>query len=158
MGVHPTLIPHTIADAKILTATIERRQIAASPEGQQLTAALLQMMNHASPPFARGIPPAIMRALLPPNVSDFLGVPHSTVHKWVVSLMIGTARAIDKFTARREHRTVVFRFLTMHILQWMVTLNLGRPARFEIPTTLVAKWNVDPAPAGDGVPVPKPTA
>lgn len=158
MGVHPTLIPHTIADAKILTATIERRQIAASPEGKQLAQALLQMMDHASPRFAHGIPPAIMRALLPPNVADFLGIPKSTVHKWVVTLMIGTARAIDTFTARRQHRTIVFRFLTMHILQWMVTLNLGRPARFEIPTTLSAKWNVEPAPAGDGVPVPKPTA
>jgi hypothetical protein len=156
MGVHPTLIPHTIADAKILTATIERRQIAPSPEGTQLAQALLQMMDHASPRFAHGIPPAIMRALLPPNVADFLGIPQSTVHKWAVNLMIGTARAIDKFTARRQHRTIVFRFLTMHLLQWMVTLNLGRPARFEIPTTLSTKWNVEPAPAGDGVPIPKP--
>jgi len=158
MGVHPTLIPHTIADAKILTATIERRQIAPSPEGKQLAQALLQMMDHASPRFAHGIPPAIMRSLLPPDVSDFLGIPKSTVHKWVVSAMIGTARLIDQFTARRQHRTIVFRFLTMHLLQWMVTLNLGRPARFEIPTTLSQKWNVQPAPPGDGVPIPKPTA
>ena len=45
MGVHPTLIPQNIADAKILTDTIERRQIAASPEGKDLAQALLQMME-----------------------------------------------------------------------------------------------------------------
>jgi hypothetical protein len=157
MGVHPTLIPHNIADAKILTDTIERRQIAASAEGKQLAQALLQMMDHASPRFAHGIPPAIMRQLLPENVADFLGIPQSTVHKWVVRSMIGLARTIDKFTARRQHRTIVFRFLTMHLLQWMVTLNLGRPARFEIPLELSTLWNVQPAPPGDGVPVPKPT-
>jgi hypothetical protein len=157
MGVHPTLIPHTIADAKILTDTIERRQIAASAEGKQLAQALLQMMDHASPRFAHGIPPAIMRELLPVTVSDFLGIPQSTVHKWVVRSMIGVARLIDKFTARRQDRTVVFRFLTIHLLQWMVTLNLGRPARFEIPLELSTLWNVPPAPPGDGVPVPTPT-
>lgn len=158
MGVHPSLIPHTMADAKILTDTIERRQIAASPEGKALAQALLQMMNHAAPPFARGIPPAVMRQLLPENVADFLGIPQSTTHKWVLRSLIGFARLIDKFTARRQHRTVVFRWLTMHLIQWMVTLNLGRPARFEIPLELSNLWNVDPAPKGDGVPVPKPTA
>lgn len=157
MGVHPTLIPATIADAKILTDTIERRQIAASPEGKALAQALLQMMDHASPRFAHGIPPAIMRELLPPNVADFLGIPQSTVHKWVLKSMIGLARAIDTFTAKRKHRTVVFRWVTVHLLQWMVTLNLGRPARFEIPLELSNLWNIDPAPKGDGVPVPKPT-
>ena len=157
MGLHPTMIPNTIADAKILTDAIERRQIAASPEGKQLAQALLQMMDHASPRFAHGIPPAIMRELLPPNVSDFLGIPVSTVHKWVLRSMIGVARGIDRFTARRKHRTIAFRFLTMHLVQWMVTLNLGRPARFEIPLALSNLWNVDPAPKGDGVPIPKPT-
>jgi hypothetical protein len=154
MGLHPTMIPQNIADAKILTDTIERRQIAASPEGKQLAQALLQMMDHASPRFAHGIPPAIMRQLLPATVSDFLGIPQSTVHKWVVRSMIGVARLIDKFTAARKHRTIVFRFLTMHLLQWMVTLNLGRPARFVIPLELSTLWNVQPAPPGDGVPVP----
>lgn len=158
MGVHPSLIPRNMADAKILTDTIERRQIAASSEGKALAQALLQMMNHASPRFARGIPPAVMRQLLPGNVADFLGIPISTTHKWVLRALIGLARLIDKFTARRKHRTVVFRWLTMHLLQWMVTLNLGRPARFEIPLELSNLWNVDPAPKGDGVPIPKPTA
>lgn len=157
MGVHPQLIPQTMADAAILTAKIEKRQIAASPEGKQLTAALLQMMDHASPRFAHGIPPAIMRELLPPNVADFLGVPQSTLHKWVLKAMIGTARAIDTLTARRKGRTVVFRWLTVHMVQWMIDLNLGRPARFEIPLTLINSWNVTPA-SGEGVPVPKPTA
>jgi hypothetical protein len=156
MGVHPTLIPQTMADAKILTDTIERRQIAASPEGRQLAQALLEMMNHASPRFAHGIPPAIMRRLLPEAVADFLGIPHSTMHKWAVSLLVGLAKSIDTFTSRRKHRTVVFRFLTMHLLQWMVTLNLGRPARFEIPLELSNQWNVPPMREGDGVPVPKP--
>jgi hypothetical protein len=75
----------------------------------------------------------------------------------VIKSLIGFARAIDNFTGRRKHRTVVFRWMTLHILQWMVTLNLGRPARFEIPLELSNLWNIDPAPKGDGVPLPKPT-
>jgi hypothetical protein len=157
MGVRPELIPRTMADAKILTDTIERRQIAASMEGKALAQALLQMMDHASPRFAHGIPPAMMRALLPPHVADFLGIPKSTTHKWVLKAMVGCARLIDRFTAQRKHRTIVFRFLAMHLIQWMVTLNLGRPARFEIPLELSQLWNVDPAPKGDGTPIPKPT-
>ena len=156
MGVRPELIPRTVADAKQLTAIIEARQIAPSPEGKQLLQATLQMMDHASPKFTHGIPPAVMRYLLPPNVSDFLAVPHSTVHKWVLATMIGFARTIDTLTRRRRWRAAVFRTVTVHLVQWMLDLELGRPARFEIPLELATAWNVKPS-QGPGIPVPKPT-
>jgi mpaB/rubber oxygenase-like protein len=45
MGIREELIPADLASARVLTDTIQRRQIAASPEGRRLTAALLAAMG-----------------------------------------------------------------------------------------------------------------
>lgn len=53
MGIEDVLIPESVEDARALTSLIQRRQIAASPEGVRLTAALLQAMSEG--PFARAV-------------------------------------------------------------------------------------------------------
>ena len=45
MGIREELIPADLASARVLTDTIQRRQIAASPEGRRLTSALLAAMG-----------------------------------------------------------------------------------------------------------------
>jgi len=45
MGIREELIPADLTSARVLTDTIQRRQIAASPEGRRLTAALLAAMG-----------------------------------------------------------------------------------------------------------------
>ncbi len=158
MGLRPEMIPGTVADAERLTGIIERRQIAPSPEGRELLQALLEVMDAASPRFAHGVPPAIMRRLLPPGVADFLGVPKSSSHQWLLSVMICVARIVDRYTHRSNQRLKVFRFLTIHFIQWMITRDLGRPARFQIPLKFGKDWSLGPAPEGPGVPLAPPRA
>ena len=45
MGIREELIPADLESARVLTGTIQRRQIAASPEGRRLTSALLAAMG-----------------------------------------------------------------------------------------------------------------
>jgi len=47
-GVQPALLPDDAADAQALLLAIQRRQIAASPEGAQLARALLEMLQEAT--------------------------------------------------------------------------------------------------------------
>ncbi|HUR33343.1 MAG TPA: oxygenase MpaB family protein [Vicinamibacterales bacterium] len=57
MGIHDVLIPPDLASGRVLMKTIQRRQIAASPEGQRLTADLRASMGtglHAAAAAASG--------------------------------------------------------------------------------------------------------
>jgi hypothetical protein len=152
MGIRPEMIPDTFADAKILTDTIEGRQIRASSEGKELLQDLLDLQRRLLPRYFRGVPPALMRRLLPREVSDFLGVPDSVPHRWLVSGLVLIARTVDRFTHRSSQRLNVFRFVTLRLIQSMIDHNLGRPARFSIPLELGEAWRVGPATQEPGAP------
>ena len=49
LGIERELLPRTVAEAREVTAIIERRQVAESPEGREMMAALLGMMQSNLP-------------------------------------------------------------------------------------------------------------
>jgi hypothetical protein len=149
MGIREEVIPSDMAEAQVLTDTIERRQIAPSPEGRELTQALLAMMDGGLPPFVRGIPAATMRRLLPAEVSDFLGVPNPGAARVILSGLVAISAAIDRFNLRTARRRRIIRFLTIHFVRFIIRRDLGARPIFVIPMSLQQMWGVSASPATD---------
>jgi hypothetical protein len=76
MGVRDDLLPRDLADAEALWDALARRRFAPSPEGRELIAALVEMMEDIVPgdPLD-GLPGAMMRHLMGDALADTLGVP-----------------------------------------------------------------------------------
>lgn len=78
LGVRPELVPQNMAQARVLTAHIFRRQHAATPEGQAMTRAMLTTYSRLLPGgLLRGFFPAFIRYLSGNEIADLLGVPAS---------------------------------------------------------------------------------
>ena len=78
LGVRDELLVHDIADATALVDTIRRRQFEASPEGQELTRALLDLMDELTPVHRLdGTIPPLIRHLIGAETADLLLIPKS---------------------------------------------------------------------------------
>ena len=78
LGVRDELLVSDVADAAALVESIERRQFRASPEGQELTGALVDLLDELTPlhRLDETIPPLI-RHLIGEETADLLRVPKS---------------------------------------------------------------------------------
>ena len=109
LGVRDELLVHDVADAGALVDTIRRRQFEASPEGQELTGALLNLLDELTPlhRFDDTIPPLI-RHLIGDATADLLRVPKSDltddlgplarVTTWFLVHVVGGSSAICRAT------------------------------------------------------------
>jgi hypothetical protein len=78
LGVRDELLVHDIADATALVDTIRRRQFEASPEGQEMTRALLGLMDELTPVRRLdGTIPPLIRHLIGDETADLLLIPKS---------------------------------------------------------------------------------
>jgi hypothetical protein len=78
LGVRDELLVHDIADATALVDAIRRRQDKASPEGQELTRALLDLMDELTPVHRLdGTIPPLIRHLIGDETADLLLIPKS---------------------------------------------------------------------------------
>jgi hypothetical protein len=80
LGLCDELLVHDIADATALVDTIRRRQFEASAEGQELTRALLDLMDELTPVHRiDGTIPPLIRHLIGDETADLLLVPKSDI-------------------------------------------------------------------------------
>ena len=78
LGVRDELLVHDIADATALVDAIRRRQFEASPQGQELTRALLELMDELTPVHRLdGTIPPLIRHLIGDETADLLLIPKS---------------------------------------------------------------------------------
>lgn len=146
MGLEPALLPRTVADAKALTAIIERRQVAPSPEGREMMAALLGMMNDNVPAVFRTVPASLIREFLPADVATFLGVPDHFLERELIGVLDRLVHPLQMFADKEARRRGVIRAFSVHLLHAMTTVELdGQPARFALPDTLTEAWSLAPA-------------
>jgi hypothetical protein len=91
LGIDARLIPVDVADAGALTSIIRERHIESSPEGTDLTRALVQSMQEQLPPLMRGLPASLMHFFLDAHrvngrrVVDMLKVPPAD---WTVAIPV----------------------------------------------------------------------
>jgi hypothetical protein len=138
LGLREELIPANVNESRWLKDKIQSRQIEPSPEGRELTVALLEMYDRIIPGrFMDGISSTLMRQFLPPDVADGLGVPKANYTRYIVWLM-RQAAGLGVFRKTLLGR---YRRFNLELIQAMLTLERGgtRPA-FAIPTHLADGW------------------
>jgi uncharacterized protein (DUF2236 family) len=145
MGVEPELMPRTVADAKATTELIERRQVADSPEGREMTAALLGMMQTNMPHPFKSMPGCLIREFVPSNVATFLGIPSHPLREELIRLADKALQPLERFIDFEKKRHALVRTFSVHLLRWMIRIELdGQPARFALPTYLQEDWQIAP--------------
>lgn len=145
MGIEPQLLPKTVADAKAVTALIERRQVAECPQGREMMSALLGMMETNLPKMFSTMPSCLIREFLPDNVATFLGVPSHKFEETMLRLADEALRPLQRFINREAKRSALMRTFSIHLLRWMLTVELdGQPARFALPDSLQEDWQIAP--------------
>ncbi|PQA59703.1 oxygenase MpaB family protein [Siphonobacter curvatus] len=86
-GVPEDLLPENLREAYVLGQSIARRLFRPSPEGQQLTQALLRALEDTVPEGLKTLPAAQMRFLLGDEYADQLALPAVPLEKRLVRLL-----------------------------------------------------------------------
>lgn len=145
MGIEPGLLPASVAEARDLTALIERRQVRESAEGREMIAALLGMMEANMPHPFKTVPASLIREFLPPDVAGFLGIPSHPLEEELIRLANKALRPLERFVDMEAKRHAFVRTVSVHLLRWMIRIDLdGQPARFALPDSLSEGWMVAP--------------
>jgi hypothetical protein len=145
VGLRQDLMAQDYADAAALSGRISTRQFAACPEGQLMTRALLEMMQHEIPGNLFDHVPALMtRYLLGDTVADLVGVAPGRIND-LLTLPLRTATHIasdlnhDSAILTKVHE-VFARALIQGI---MLVERQGKQIPFSIPTELLQTWGVN---------------
>ena len=145
MGIEPQLLPRTVAEAKDITALIERRQVAESPQGREMTAALVGMMQSNLPHPFKSMPGCLIREFVPSNVATFLGIPSHPLREELIRLADEALRPLQRFVDFEAQRHALVRSFSIHLVRWMIGVEMdGQPARFAIPDALQEDWQIAP--------------
>ena len=140
MGVVDELIPETVEEARELSDLIQRRQVGNSPQGREMTAAVLGWMRGQAPMLLKGFPAVMMRRFLPAKVADDLDVPRWTPEHIVVDLVLRMMAWIDRKLARTEaHRAIVRKF-SMHLIDAWLSVKVKGPTEYQLADDLIGRW------------------
>jgi hypothetical protein len=151
LGVRDELLVSDAADAAALVASIERRQFKASPEGQELTGALVNLLDELTPlhRLDETIPPLI-RHLIGEETADLLRVPKSDladdlgrlarIVSWFYVHVLGR---VERDLPRYQLMSRIARPFGRDLLDALFKLERGgeRPP-FDIPDHLARDWDL----------------
>jgi len=146
-GVSDELLAHDVSDVTELVDTIRRRQFRASPEGQELTRALMDLLDEVTPlhQFDETIPPLI-RHLIGDQTADMLLVPKSHLGAlvraadWGIEHVFGE---VERDLVHDQFMSDMARPLAGHVVRGMFALERGgERAPFAIPDHLAGRWDL----------------
>lgn len=151
LGVCDRMLVHDAKDAAALVEAIRRRQFRASPEGQDMTAALLKLLDELTPfhRFDDTIPPLI-RHLIGEEAADMLLVPKSdrfdnlgrieSATKWVYVHLFGRQ---ERDLPRYQAMSRLAYPLGRNMLHGVFRLERGgQRAKFDMPDHLARTWEL----------------
>ncbi|HYO51517.1 oxygenase MpaB family protein [Archangium sp.] len=144
MGLEPAAIPEDMEDFAALAEVIQRRHFRASPEGQDLTRALIQMAEHVTPgDLFDGIAASLMRHILGEEIADMLKVPPADWTRHLIGPMALLSKASDELGDRSPAVAKLAEVFGRKLVEGMVWMSrgAGRPP-FRIPSALRESWNV----------------
>ena len=142
LGIRPDLIPETMEEAAQLSLAIETRHHGPSPEGVELTKALLLMYADLMPgEVFDGLFPALMRELVGEQIADWLEIPRSRWERFADDV-----RGLGFFFNLLERNSFLIGDLVdrmgMALLSKQAIALAGyERAAFEIPQTLRDHWD-----------------
>jgi len=149
LGIRPDLLPVTAQTAPDLWGAILRREAGASPEGQEMAAALVRLMRSNLPRWLHGVPPAQIRFLVGKEVGDMLAVERGGA----VSVVFRPLSRALSVVALGEQHAAILRVLSRRIGRALLAgfVDAGREGSrgaFAIPTELAARWRMPAAGSG----------
>jgi hypothetical protein len=148
LGIEDELLPGDPAEARALMAEIRRRQHAASPEGVELTQALVRHVEYHVPGrLFDSVVPTLMRHLLGSHVASLLEVEEPS---WTEALMGPLRRLVglaDGLSDQSEWLARVAGQLSHYALYgFLLASRGGERVPFRIPLSLAESWGVSSAP------------
>lgn len=152
LGIHRDLLPRSMAEARLLSETIRRRQHAPCEEGRELTRAMLRMMDGSFPWTMTGFGATLMRHLLGDDTADLLAVPASTwsneqLFALQQRLAVGIEAAADRDALMRGIQRALSRAYLEHM--WIIDRGPGEPG-LRLPERLSRRWELGARPAAPG--------
>jgi len=149
MGVHEELIPANFEEAKSLTKLIHERQIAASPQGAALAAALVEGYRGLMPELLKGTPVSLIHFFLDrdpftgENIAALLGLPPADWTACVSGFLVD----VDRFFSERQIQSWLpdraISYVSRHLIEGLLLVERGgQRAPFSIPDTLRARWGI----------------
>lgn len=149
LGIAPHLIPDNLADAAALSEVIFARQAGVSPEGREMTAALLSMMDAVYPWPLQGTGAALMRHLLGDTTAELLAIPRvSFSQRQIVRLQqffyASLEDAADESAVMRRLRRVISHWYLSHITS--IDRGPGQPT-LQLPQELGDTWRANHPPS-----------
>jgi hypothetical protein len=141
LGVREDLMPRSMADGEALFDLL-RQHWGASPEGETLTRATLDLMRELllhTP--IDGLPAALVRHLAGDHCADLLGVPRAD---WTI-LLVDAATRLTRLLDLTERTTDVTGLARLASFEMMKALHglsrEGKQVTFRIPDALIRKWD-----------------
>jgi hypothetical protein len=136
LGLRRDAIPETLAEARQLWQEMSQHHLGPSPDGVQLTGALLDFYHHLAPLGTRGAIPAVIRRMVGPQVADWMAVPSSHWEKAVAE----AARIEERLHNAEEHHALARRVLDkvgrILLSAEVRRVTHGQSTEFDIPETL----------------------
>jgi hypothetical protein len=145
MGLDPAVLPEDMEDCAALAQAVQRRHFRASPEGQELTRALIQMAEHVTPgDLFDGLAASLMRHILGEEIAEMLKVPPADWTRHLIGPLALLGKASDGLGDRSRAVAKLAELFGRKLVEGMVWMNrgAGRPP-FRIPQSLRESWNVE---------------
>lgn len=140
MGIRPSVIPVSLAEAQDLTEAIFRRHHGPSPEGALMTRALLEMHARLIPgELFDGIFPALLRYLAGDQVADWMEVPRTPWEAVVERFGSSIGRAENQTDPLRK---AAGRLGVAFLQATAIAMTNYERASFAIPTELRHRWKL----------------
>ena len=151
MGIRQDLLPDDVAQAGELTQIIAGRQQHSSEAGEEMTRALVDMLEHQIPGTVfKGMPDTMIRHLVGDDVANMIGVKQED---WT-NLLVGPVGDLFGILETDRDRSVIlskvearFSIDFVESLAWLY--RGGNRATFRIPDSLRAQWRLKPAPTNE---------
>jgi hypothetical protein len=146
LGVEPTLLPETEADATRLAHRIGTRQIRRTPEGEELSRQLLTAVDSLFP--VSGYAASLSHFFLSDtafgaSVADVLAIPAPNWTRWLVRGRAAQKRAmlglLEGVPGAKRRRSLVARYVVQRLL---LRKRPDNRAPFEIPERLKLEWRL----------------
>ncbi|MBV9469215.1 MAG: DUF2236 domain-containing protein, partial [Abitibacteriaceae bacterium] len=149
LGVREELLPRSVAEARVAWQDITKREYEASQAGQELTAAMVDLLEATTPGTEfKPLPIRLMRYLAGDKVSDLVKVPPDG-KSWRLLTKIATRLwlFIVRDLARKKKKYPLFKIVyghfSLHLLNTLERTGLdGKPATFTIPDECRLQWGM----------------
>lgn len=144
MGIDPRLLTRDLDAAQAFWERVKQRHWAPSPEGQAMTKALIEAMEHATPgTLFDGFPSYVVRHLGGDELGDILGVRRQN---WT-RLLGGPLRQFARDSDAAVDADPVIAGVAAHFSRQLLegfswTVRGGQRAPFDIPQALADRWDV----------------